>query len=95
MARRTILAVDLEAIQMTGEQIRSKRAFAGIAGFVLARKAGISRSRLSLLERGYASPTAGELARISEALDQLVEAQQRIRQAADAAGWPVSEGRLR
>ena len=73
----------------TGVQIRAKRTAAGIAGHVLCRKAGISRSRLSDVERMYVTPTPEELTHIDAALDQLVEAKRKVRQVAEEVGWPT------
>lgn len=74
----------------TGNQIKLKRTAAGINGYVLCRKANISRSRLSEIERGYITPTADELQRLSSALDDLTRAVAEINRTAVAVGWPVS-----
>src|SRR2546422_8118979 len=43
--------------------LRKKRMTAGLAGAVLCLKAGIGRSRLSEIERGYVTPTLEEVSR--------------------------------
>jgi len=68
--------------------LKTKRLLAGISGSVLCAKIGLSRSRLSLIERGYVKPAAEELARISTALDQLIEAKFVIERVAASVGWP-------
>jgi transcriptional regulator with XRE-family HTH domain len=68
--------------------LKTKRVAAGISGSVLCAKARLSRSRLSLIERGYVNPAPEELARINTALDQLIEAKSVIEQVAASVGWP-------
>ena len=74
---------------MTLEDLRFKRVTNEIPATLLAAKAGINRSRLSNLERGYARPTGEELRRLASALDQLIEAKVAIQKTADAVGWPL------
>jgi transcriptional regulator with XRE-family HTH domain len=69
--------------------LKVRRLASGISGAVLCAKIGLSRSRLSLIERGYVSPAAEELARINTALDQLIQAKSVIEQVATSIGWPV------
>jgi len=73
--------------------LKAKRVGAGISGSVLCVKVGISRSRLSLIERGYAKPAPEEAVRISSALDQLIQAKSVIDQVAASMGWPTPGGR--
>jgi transcriptional regulator with XRE-family HTH domain len=73
---------------MSGSTIRGMRTNAGLPGIVVARAAGISRSRLSEIERGYVVIPADELLRIADAIGVLLLAQQAIRKCAVAAGWP-------
>jgi transcriptional regulator with XRE-family HTH domain len=54
---------------MLGEQIRSLRMAAGISASALAAHSGISRSMLSRVERGAASPSIEAMERIATALD--------------------------
>jgi transcriptional regulator with XRE-family HTH domain len=73
---------------MNHDDIRAKRAAAGIPGLLVSRKASISRTRLSDIERGYVPPTANELARIDAAIDELARVREEINRLAAAAGWP-------
>ena len=52
--------------------LKAKRLAAGISGSVLCAKIGLSRSRLSLIERGHVCPAPEELARLEAALDELI-----------------------
>lgn len=74
-------------------ELKLKRVAAGISGTVLCAKAGISRSRLSLLERGYACASPEEAACINAALDQLIHAKTVIDKVAASMGWPVGGAR--
>jgi hypothetical protein len=62
----------------------------GISGSVLCAKVGLSRSRLSLIERGYLCPASEELARINAALDHLIQAKSLIDLVAISVGWPTA-----
>jgi predicted transcriptional regulator len=73
--------------------LKVKRLTAGISGSVLCAKAKISRSRLSLIERGYICPDAEEVSRIGTALDQLIQAKSVIDQVAASMGWPMGAHR--
>jgi transcriptional regulator with XRE-family HTH domain len=64
---------------------------AGISGSVVCAKVGLSRSRLSLIERGYVLASDGELVRINAALDQLIQTKSVIEKVAASMGWPVQE----
>lgn len=68
--------------------LKLKRVAAGISGSVLCAKARISRSRLSLIERGYVHPDAEEVSRLDAALDQLIEAKSVSDRVAISMGWP-------
>jgi len=65
---------------------------AEIPAILLAAKAKVNRSRLSGIERGYVQPTADELQRLSQALEQLIYAKAAIRKAASSVGWPFGSG---
>jgi predicted transcriptional regulator len=67
------------------------RLTAGISGSVLCTKAKISRSRLSLIERGYVCPDAEEVFRINTALGELIQAKSVIDRVAASMGWPIGE----
>jgi transcriptional regulator with XRE-family HTH domain len=73
--------------------LRAKRTAAGIAGSILCKKSGIARSRLSDIEREYATASADQLARLDVALDELIRAKSVLQQTAVALGWPVGEAR--
>lgn len=73
--------------------LKAKRSAAGISGSVLCAKTGISRSRLSLIERGYTKLAPAEIARINTALDQLIQAKTLIDQVAASVGWPTPGNR--
>jgi transcriptional regulator with XRE-family HTH domain len=68
--------------------LKVKRLASGISGSVLCAKIGLSRSRLSLIERGYITPSSEELARIALALDELIEAKSILDRVAASVGWP-------
>lgn len=70
-------------------ELKSKRLAAGISGSVLCAKADISRSRLSLIERGYVCPGLKEAARIATALEHLIQAKSVIDRVAASVGWPT------
>ena len=74
---------------MTGQQIRSERAAAGIAGELLAKRAEITRARLSSIERGYVEPTPEEAARLDQALGELLAGKARLAAVAAEVGLPV------
>jgi transcriptional regulator with XRE-family HTH domain len=74
---------------MTGREIRAKRVFVGVSGAVLCRRAGIGRTRLSAIECGYVEPSAPELSRIRQALEELLTARERLIAAATDVGWPT------
>jgi transcriptional regulator with XRE-family HTH domain len=74
---------------MTISELREKRIVAGIVGRILCKRAGIERSRLSVIEKGYLPPTAEELERLQKALDELIKTKQRINAVAAEYGWPV------
>lgn len=75
---------------MQATNIRAKRNAAGIAGSLICVKAGIPRSRLSDIERGYVTASEDEVARIDAALDELTRAKRKMAALAAAEGWPSS-----
>jgi predicted transcriptional regulator len=75
---------------MDGSEISSKRREAKIPGSMLCSQAGIRRSRLSDIERGYVTPRPEEIARISSTLDRLTVAKRQIDALALEVGWPVA-----
>jgi predicted transcriptional regulator len=75
---------------MTVKELRSKRIAAEVPATLLAAKAGVNRSRLSSIERGYIEPTAEEMKRLHVSLEQLISAKAVIQQAAASVGWPTA-----
>jgi transcriptional regulator with XRE-family HTH domain len=75
---------------MDGKEIRRTRKENEIAGHLVCGRAGVSRSRLSDIERGYVQPSQNELARIERALRELYRAKQKLAATATECGWPVS-----
>ena len=63
---------------MTGTNLRAKRAVAGIPGHVVCQLAGISRAKLSDIEREYVPPTPEESQRIDGAIDQILRTRQQL-----------------
>ena len=55
--------------QRIAERVRELRAAQGLSLDVLARKSGVSRSMISLIERGESSPTAVLLEKLAASLD--------------------------
>lgn len=54
--------------ELIGRRLRELRAGAGLSLDALAQKSGVSRSNISLIERGQSSPTAVVLDKLSSAL---------------------------
>ena len=75
---------------MTVKELRSKRLAAEVPATLLAAKAGVNRSRLSGIERGYVQPTQEELQRLHESLEQLIRDKAVIQRAAASVGWPIA-----
>lgn len=71
------------------QEIREKRARARIPGYVLCKKAGLHRSRLSDIERGAAVPSLEEVERIKQALLDLIEVRSKVEDYARQCGWPT------
>ena len=75
---------------MEAQKLRAKRISSEIPGAVLCLKARISRSRLSDIELGHITVKPEEISRIETALEQLIDAKQRIKILAEEVGWPVT-----
>jgi predicted transcriptional regulator len=76
-------------MNMNGMDLKAKRRSAQIPGHILCRKAEITRTKLSEIECGYVIPDELEVSRISAALDDLVQAREKVAAAAKEAGWPI------
>ena len=74
---------------MNGRELRRKRMAAGIPGRLLCAKVGIDRSKLSDIERNYIEPSGDESIRINRAIDELIEAKEKVERVADEMGWPM------
>jgi transcriptional regulator with XRE-family HTH domain len=74
---------------MRGKEFRRARVAADITGDILSVKAGLSRTRLSEIERESRRPTQDEAIRLRKALDDLIDAKQRIEEFAAQVGWPM------
>jgi transcriptional regulator with XRE-family HTH domain len=75
---------------MHGRGIRLQRIELDITGETLCRKAAISRTRLSEIERGVRAPTDDDLARITRAMADLAATKKRVEAYASAEGWPAA-----
>jgi len=72
---------------MTGRDLRHRRRKAEIAGDVVSRRAGISRSRLSAIERGNVALSKDEARRLLTAIEQVSAARKRIHRFATSLGF--------
>jgi len=77
----------------TTRDLRTRRTVARIPGSLVCLKAGISRSRLSDIEREYVTGTPEELSRIEASLKSLIQAKRRIDALAAEVGWPGEPAR--
>jgi transcriptional regulator with XRE-family HTH domain len=68
------------------DDLRLKRLEARLSGDAVCRQAGISRSRLSGIERGTVIPSESEIERLSAVIDQLRLAQKEARRIAESLG---------
>lgn len=75
----------------TATTLRVKRTTAGIPGIILSKKIGMARSRLSDIERGHTTASQNELARIDEALEELIRVKDAVHDLASTLGWPGLE----
>lgn len=60
---------ELDLNQRIGERVRTLRTRLGLTIETLAQKSGVSRSMISVIERGQSSPTATILDKVATALD--------------------------
>lgn len=76
-------------MKTTIKEIRSQRVAAEIPATLLARRARLDRSRLSLAERQHVQLTEAELQRLETALTELITAKRKVHDFAAEVGWPV------
>jgi transcriptional regulator with XRE-family HTH domain len=79
---------------VTGANLRTKRAIAGITGQAVCQVAGISRAKLSDVERGYITGSAEDLSRIDDAIEQILRTKQHLAALASQAGLNLKGIRL-
>lgn len=79
---------------MSGPQLRAKRAEGRLDGYTVAGRAGITRTRLSDLERERFKPRPGELQKISDAIDQIAAERKRISELAESHGLSLQAAGL-
>ena len=79
---------------VTPKNLRAKRAAAGIAGQAVCQLAGISRAKLSDIEREYVTPNPEELQRIDGAIEQILRTRQHLAKLATEAGLSLTGVRL-
>ena len=79
---------------MTGSSLRAKRAAAAISGQAVCQLAGISRPKLSDIERENVTASPEELQRVDGAIDQILWTRQRLVELAAKAGLSLTGLRL-
>lgn len=79
---------------MTANDLRAKRSAAGIPGYVVCHLVGVSRTKLSDIERGYVTASPEDLNRIEGAINKVLTAKQRIADLAAEAGLRLAGIRL-
>ena len=79
---------------MTAMELKTKRAAAGIPGYAVCQVAGISRAKLSDVERGYVTASPENLQRIDKAIEQIIYTRQHLAKLASDAGLSLTGVRL-
>jgi transcriptional regulator with XRE-family HTH domain len=79
--------------QRIAERVRELRAQRALSLGVLATKSGVSRSMISLIERGESSPTAAVLEKLAAGLDVPLASLFETRKATEQPFSPVSRRR--
>jgi hypothetical protein len=79
---------------MTASELKTKRAAAGIPGHAVCQVAGISRAKLSDIERGYVTATPDDLRAVDAAIDGIVETRRHLARLAAQAGLSLTGVRL-
>jgi hypothetical protein len=79
---------------MTATNIRAKRVTARIAGYAVCQVAGISRAKLSDIEREYITATQEDLRRIDSAINGIIETRRHLAKLAAEVGLSLTGVRL-
>lgn len=79
---------------MTASDLRTKRVAAGIPGYAICKVAGISRAKLSDIERGYVMASAEDLRAVNAAIDGIIETRRHLAKLAEEAGLSLAGVRL-
>jgi transcriptional regulator with XRE-family HTH domain len=79
---------------MPATNIRAKRAAAGIPGHAICEVTGISRAKLSDIERDHNRATSEDLRRIEAAIDRIIETRRHLAKLAEQAGLSLTGVRL-
>jgi transcriptional regulator with XRE-family HTH domain len=72
--------------EVTAKNLRARRPAEGIPGAAVCQRSGISRAKLSDIEREYVIAPAKELERIEAAIEEIVRTRQRVAKLAAQAG---------
>lgn len=72
---------------MTGKELKLRRRAIGASGMAVTKMTGISRSRLSDIERDLYPLGAGDQNKITLALDRLGVAHAEMTKTAQRVGW--------
>jgi len=83
-------ATESDLNQRIAERVRELRAGHGLSLEALATKSGVSRSMISLIERGESSPTAAVLEKLAAGLGVMLASLFDAPAAAQAPGGPVA-----
>lgn len=79
---------------MTGADLKTKRSAAGIPGYAVCQVVGMSRAKLSDVERGYVTASPEELHRIDCAIEQILQTKQLLAALANDAGLNLTGIRI-
>ena len=72
---------------MNGYELKRRRLALDITGDVLCKRAGINRTRLSNIERGYVVLSGEEADRLRKALDEIAAAKKQVTELAASLGF--------
>lgn len=75
---------------MDVKKLRSRRVEARISGHAVCSRVGKSRSWLSDVENGHAIATPDELAKIDEAINQIISTRRQVESMAASAGLSLA-----